>query len=132
MKEFKAFILRGNVIDLAVGVVMGVAFGSVVNSLVSDILTPVIGAIFKMPSFDYLAFTINDSPVQIGHLINTIIYFLLTAAAVFFGIVKPMNMLIARSRKEPPADPTTKKCSECLSEVPIAARRCAHCTSQLS
>lgn len=131
-KEFKQFLLRGNVVDLAVGVVIGVAFGAVVNSLVSDIITPLIGAIFHMPSFDYLSFTVNGSPIQIGHLVAALVNFVLVAGAVFFFVVKPMNMIFARSRKEPPADPTTKKCPECLSEVPIQAKRCSHCTQPLS
>lgn len=128
LKEFKQFLLRGNVIDLAVGVVIGAAFGAVVTALVSDILTPFIAAIAKVPDFSGLTFTINGSKFAYGHFLNVLISFLLVASAVFFFIVKPMNMLIARSRKEPPVDPTTKKCRECLSEVPLDARRCSHCT----
>jgi large conductance mechanosensitive channel len=127
-KEFKQFLLRGNVVDLAVGVIIGTAFGAVISSIVSDILLPLIGALFKLPVFGYLTITINEGIIPIGRFIDTVVYFLLIATAVFFFIVKPMNMLIARSRKEPPADPTTKKCSECLSEVPIQAKRCSHCT----
>ena len=127
IKEFKQFLLRGNVVDLAVGVVIGAAFGSVVNALVSDLLTPLIAAIARVPDFGGLVFTINGSQFMYGHLLNVIISFILVAAAIFFFVIKPMNMLIARSRKEPPADPTTKKCKECLSEIPIAAKRCAHC-----
>jgi large conductance mechanosensitive channel len=128
LNEFKAFLLRGNVVDLAVGVVVGAAFGSVVTALVADFLTPLIAAIAKVPDFGGLTFELNGSEFKYGHFINAFISFILVASAVFFFVVKPMNMLIARSRKEPPADPTTKKCSECLSEIPIAARRCAHCT----
>lgn len=128
LKEFKQFLLRGNVVDLAVGVVIGAAFGIVVNSLVSDLLSPFISAVAKVPDFSTLAFTINGSKFMYGHLINSIISFVLVASAVFFFVVKPMNMLIERSHKEPPADPTTKKCKECLSEIPIDAKRCAHCT----
>lgn len=128
LKEFKQFLLRGNVVDLAVGVVIGASFGAVVNALVSDILTPFIAAIAKVPDFSGLLFTINGSKFMYGHLLNVLISFVLVAGAVFFFIIKPMNMLISRSRKEPPADPTTKKCSECLSEIPIAAKRCAHCS----
>lgn len=127
IKEFKQFLLRGNVVDLAVGVVVGAAFGSIVSALVSDILTPLIAAIAKVPDFSAFAFTINGSKFMIGHFINALISFVLVAGAVFFFVVKPMNILIARTRKEPPSDPTTKKCVECLSEIPLDAKRCAHC-----
>ncbi|MEK7582831.1 MAG: large conductance mechanosensitive channel protein MscL [Patescibacteria group bacterium] len=127
-KEFKQFLLRGNVVDLAVGVVVGAAFGTVVTALVKDILTPLIAAIAKVPDFSNLSFTINGSTFMYGDFINAIIAFVLVAAAIFFFVIKPMNYLIARSRKEPPADPTTKKCPECMSEIPLAARRCMHCT----
>ncbi len=128
LKEFKQFLLRGNVVDLAVGVVVGAAFGTVVTALVKDFLTPLISAIAKLPDFAGLSFTINGSQFMYGDLINAIISFILVSAAIFFFIVKPMNLLVARSRKGPPADPTTKKCTECLSEIPIEAKRCAHCT----
>ena len=128
IKEFKQFLLRGNVVDLAVGVVIGAAFGSVVTALVSDLLTPFIAAIAKVPDFGGLLFTINGSQFMYGHFLNAVISFLLVAAAIFFFVIKPMNFLISRSRKEPPADPTTKKCTDCLSEIPIGAKRCAHCT----
>jgi large conductance mechanosensitive channel len=128
LKEFKQFLLRGNVVDLAVGVVIGAAFGTIVSALVSDLLTPFIAAIAKVPDFSGLFFTINDSKFMYGHFINALISFILVASSVFFFVVKPMNLLISRSRKEPPADPTTKKCAECLSEVPIEAKRCSHCT----
>lgn len=129
-KEFKQFLLRGNVVDLAVGVVIGAAFGTIVSALVSDILTPLISAIAKVPDFGDLAFTINSSVFKYGHFLNALISFLLVASSIFFFVVKPMNILIARSRskKEPPADPTTKRCLECLSEIPIDAKRCSHCT----
>lgn len=127
LKEFKQFLLRGNVVDLAVGVVIGASFGSVVTALVSDILTPFISAIARVPDFGGLLFTINGSKFMYGHFINAVISFLLVSAAVFFFVVKPINLLISRSRKEPSADPTTKKCQECLSEIPITAKRCAHC-----
>jgi large conductance mechanosensitive channel len=128
LREFKQFLLRGNVVDLAVGVVIGAAFGTVVTALVSDLLTPFISALVRGPDFGGLFFTIHGSKFMYGHLINAVISFVLVAAAVFFFVVKPMNILIARSRKEPPADPTTKKCPECLSEIPIGARRCSACT----
>jgi large conductance mechanosensitive channel len=127
LKEFKTFLLRGNVIDLAVGVVIGASFGTIVSALVSDLLTPLISAIAKIPDFSGLVFTINDSKFMYGHFINTLISFLLVAGTVFFFIVKPTNILVARSKKNPPEDPTTKKCSECLSEIPIEAKRCSHC-----
>ena len=127
MKEFKQFLLRGNVVDLAVGVVVGAAFGTIVTALVSDLLTPLISAIAKAPDFSGLSFTINGSQFMYGHFINALISFILVAGSVFFFVVKPMNILIAKSKKEPPADPTTKKCNECLSEIPLEAKRCAHC-----
>ncbi|MBI5139351.1 large conductance mechanosensitive channel protein MscL [Candidatus Nomurabacteria bacterium] len=128
LQEFKQFLLRGNVVDLAVGVVVGAAFGTIVSALVADLLTPLIAAIAKVPDFSDLSFTINDSKFMYGHFINALISFILVASAVFFFVVKPMNVLIARSRKEPSTDPTTKKCKECLSEIPIGAKRCSHCT----
>ncbi len=128
LKDFKQFLLRGNVVDLAVGVVIGAAFGSVVTALVSDVLTPFISAVAKVPDFSGFAFTLNGGKFMIGHLINALISFILVAGAVFFFVVKPMNMLVERSRKGPPADPTEKKCPECLSEIPINAKRCSHCT----
>lgn len=127
-KEFKQFLLRGNVVDLAVGVVIGAAFGTIVTALVTDLLTPLIAAIAKVPDFNGLLFKINGSEFKYGHFVNALISFLLVASSVFFFVVKPMNILISRSRKEPPADPTTKKCTECLSEIPLEAKRCSHCT----
>ncbi len=126
---FKQFILRGNVVDLAVGVVIGAAFSSVVNALVTDILTPFIGAIVKAPDFSELQFTINSSAFMYGHFLNSLISFLIVAFTIYFFVVTPINKLISRARNEKPADPTTKKCPECLSEIAIAAKRCAHCTS---
>ncbi|MEI6022486.1 MAG: large conductance mechanosensitive channel protein MscL [bacterium] len=128
LKEFKQFLLRGNVVDLAVGVVIGAAFGTIVTALVADLLTPLIAAIAKVPDFSGMFFTIHGSKFMYGHFINALFSFLLVASSVFFFVVKPMNVLIARSRKEVPIDPTTKKCTECLSEIPIDAKRCAHCT----
>lgn len=128
LKEFKQFLLRGNVVDLAVGVVIGASFGTIVTALVSDLLTPLIGAIAKLPDFSGLSFVINDSKFMYGHFINTLISFILVSFAIFFFVIKPMNLLISRSRKTAPVDPTTKKCTECLSEIPIDAKRCAHCT----
>jgi len=128
IKEFKQFLLRGNVVDLAVGVVIGAAFGAVVTALVSDLITPLISAIAKVPDFSGLFFTINGSNFMYGHFLNIFISFVLVAATIFFFVVKPMNILIAKSRKETPIDPTTKKCNECLSEIPLEAKRCSHCT----
>jgi len=132
LKEFKQFLLRGNVVDLAVGVVIGAAFGSIVTALVVDLLTPFIAAIAKVPDFSNLFFTLNGSKFMYGHFINAFISFLLVASAVFFFVVKPINALISRSRREPSVDPTTKKCGECLSEIPIAAKRCSHCAQIVS
>ncbi len=125
---FKKFILRGNVVDMAVGVVIGAAFGGVVTALTKDLLTPLIAAIVGKPDFSALHFTINGSLFPVGDFINTCVSFLLIAAAIYFFVVTPVNALVARMRKDPaPADPTTKKCTECMSEIPIDARRCAHC-----
>jgi large conductance mechanosensitive channel len=128
LNEFKQFLLRGNVVDLAVGVVIGAAFGTIVSALVTDLITPLIGAIAKVPDFSGLMFTINGSQFMYGHFINALVSFLLISGVVFFFVVKPMNVLIARSKKGPPADPTTKKCKECLCEIPLEAKRCSHCT----
>jgi large conductance mechanosensitive channel len=128
LKEFKQFLLRGNVVDLAVGVVVGAAFGTLVSALVADLLTPFIAAIARVPDFGGLSFTLNGSKFMYGHLINAVISFLLVASAVFFFVVKPMNVLIARSRGEAPSDMKTKKCPECLSEIPLGAKRCKYCT----
>ena len=133
MKGFKQFLLRGNVVDLAVGVVIGAAFGTVVTALVKDLLTPLIAAIAKKPDFSAFTFQVNGSKFLYGDFINALISFLLIAAAVYYFVVLPVNALVARSRRaEKPADPTTKKCPECLSEIPIDARRCAFCTSPVT
>jgi large conductance mechanosensitive channel len=132
MKGFKQFMLRGNVLDLAVAVVMGAAFGAVVTALVKDLITPLIAAIVGKPDFSGITFTVNNSKFAIGDFINAVVSFLLISAAVYFFIVLPVNKIVARMRRgEAPPDPTTKKCPECLSEIPIAARRCAFCTSPL-
>jgi len=131
MSGFKQFLLRGNVVDMAVGIVVGAAFGTVVSSFVKDLLTPLIAAIVKQPNFSAIAFEINGSKFLIGDFVNAIVSFLIIAAAVYFAVVLPINTLVARARKEPAAEPTTKRCSECLSEIPINARRCSHCTSQV-
>ncbi|MBV8552088.1 MAG: large conductance mechanosensitive channel protein MscL [Acidobacteriaceae bacterium] len=133
MKGFKQFLLRGNVIDLAVAVVMGAAFGAVVTALVKDLLTPLIAAIVGKPDFSNIQFTIHNSKFMIGDFVNAAISFLLIGTAVYFFIVLPINTLMARlKRGEAPPDPTTKQCPECLSTIPIAAKRCAFCTSALA
>ena len=129
--EFKQFLLRGNVVDLAVGVVIGAAFGTVVSAIVADLLTPFIAAIAKVPDFGMLFFTLNGSKFMYGHLLNTLISFVLVAGAVFLFVVKPMNLLMARAKKEEAVEPTTKKCPECLSDIPRAAKRCMYCTQSV-
>ena len=125
---FKKFILRGNVVDMAVGVVIGAAFGGVVTALTKDLLTPLIAALVGKPDFSAIKFMVGTTEFPIGDFINAGVSFLLIAAAVYFFVVTPVNALVARMRKDPaPADPTTKKCPECLSEIPIDAKRCAHC-----
>jgi large conductance mechanosensitive channel len=131
LKDFKQFLLRGSVVDLAVGVVIGVAFGAVVTALVADLITPLIAAIFGSHDFSSLRFTANGSTFLYGHFINALISFVLIAAVVFFLIVRPVNALMARRRTEPPQDELTRKCPQCLSEIPTAARRCAFCTSEV-
>ncbi len=128
LKGFKQFLMRGNVIDLAVAVVIGGAFGAVVDALVKDLVTPLIAAIIGKPDFSAIQVTVNGSKVLIGDFLNAVMAFVLVAAAIYFFVVAPMNALAARRRSgEAPPDPTTKKCPECLSEIPIAARRCACC-----
>lgn len=130
LREFRQFIMRGNVVDLAVAVVIGVAFGAVVTALVADLITPLVAAIFGKPSFAGLSFEINKSTFLYGAFINAVLSFLVVAAAIFFLVVKPLNVLAARrAAGEPQPAATTRECPECLSEVPIAARRCAYCTS---
>ena len=130
--DFKQFLLRGNVVDLAVAIVIGVAFAAIVDALVADLITPLIAAIGGQPDFSALDFTINESSFRYGHFINSVISFVIIAAVVFFLVVQPVNMLMQRARREPPADPTARKCSECLSEIPLEARRCTFCTSELA
>jgi large conductance mechanosensitive channel len=129
MNGFKAFLLRGNVVDLAVGVVIGIAFGAVITAFVKDLVTPLIAALFGKPDFSSLSFTINNSKFLYGDFINAILAFVIIGAVLYFFVVIPYTAMVARSHKEPPADPTTKKCPECLSEIPIDARRCAFCSS---
>ena len=130
LQEFKAFIFRGNIVDLAVAVVIGIAFGAVITALVADIITPLIAAIFGSHDFSALTFTINNSTFLYGAFINAVISFVLIAAAVFFVVVKPMNAIAARRTKDEPAA-TTRDCPECLSEIPLAAKRCRYCTAEV-
>jgi large conductance mechanosensitive channel len=133
LKGFRQFIMRGNVIDLAVAVVIGVAFGAVVTSFVTNVLTPLIAAIVGKPDFSAFNLNINGAVISYGIFLNALISFLLIAAAVYFVMVAPMNAWKARAaRNAVPADPTSKKCPECLSEIPIAARRCAFCASPVA
>jgi large conductance mechanosensitive channel len=132
MKDFKEFLLRGNLVDMAVGIVIGVAFAAVVTALVGDLVTPLIAAIGGKPDFGNLSFTINKSHFLYGHFINAIITFVVIAAVVFFLVVKPVNALMARRRTEPPVDETTKECPYCVSQIPAKATRCAFCTQEVS
>jgi large conductance mechanosensitive channel len=133
LKDFKQFLLRGNVVDLAVAVVIGAAFNSVVQALVKDMITPLIAAIGGKPDFGHLMFTIHNSQFSYGDFLNQLLSFIIVAVVVFFLVVQPINHLIQVSRrKEKPADPTTRKCPECLSEIPREAFRCAFCTAKVT
>lgn len=128
LKEFRDFLLRGNVVDLAVAVVIGAAFGAVVSTLTTDILTPLLG-IFGTPDFSSLSFAVGHATVKYGLFLNALIAFVIVGAAIFFFVVKPMNVLERlRQRGATPPSPTTKTCTECASEIPLAARRCPMCT----
>jgi large conductance mechanosensitive channel len=131
LSEFKQFILRGNVIDLAVAVVIGAAFGAIVTSLVTNIITPIIAAIFGQPDFSGLSFTLNGSEILYGAFLNSVIGFLIIATVIFFAVVKPMNAIMTRMRTESTPDPLTGKCPLCLSEVQLGARRCPFCTQEI-
>jgi large conductance mechanosensitive channel len=130
LKGFRDFILRGNVVDLAVAVVIGAAFGAVVTALVKDLITPLIAATVGKPDFSGLIFTVNNSKFLYGEFVNAVVSFVLVGAAIYFLVVTPMNAIQKRFHK--PAAPTTKECPECLSTIPLAARRCAHCTAVLA
>ena len=131
MKDFKEFLLRGNLVDLAVAVVIGVAFAALVGAFVQDLVTPLIAAIGGQQDFSALTFTINDSVFRYGHFLNQLLSFLIIAAVVYFLVVKPVNALMSRRKTEGPLDEAVRECPECLSSVPAAARRCAFCTSEL-
>ncbi|MGA2050752.1 MAG: large conductance mechanosensitive channel protein MscL [Terracidiphilus sp.] len=129
LKGFRDFILRGNVVDLAVAVIIGAAFSSIVTSLVNDVLKQFIAAIVGKPDFSYVVLDLHGTPIRIGNFLTATVQFLIVAAVIYFGVVLPLNTLLARIKKpEPPAPPATKTCPECLSEIPLAAKRCAHCT----
>jgi large conductance mechanosensitive channel len=129
LNDFKAFLLRGNVVDLAVAVVIGASFKTVVDSLVADLVMPIIAMLGGEPDFSALDFTINDAIFRYGAFITAVISFVIVAAAIFFFVVTPVNDLLRRAQKEPPPDPSIKKCPECLSDIPAEARRCMYCTS---
>ena len=132
VRDFKQFLLRGNVVDLAVGIVIGAAFGAVVTALVKDFVTPLI-ALLVGTNKNGLSFRVGAATFLVGDFLDSLISFVLIAAVVFFLVVKPVNWLVARQRAgEPSPDPTTRKCPECLSEIPIQARRCAFCTAEIA
>jgi large conductance mechanosensitive channel len=132
LTEFKQFILRGNVIDLAVAVVIGAAFGAIVTSLVENIITPIIGALGGQPDFSGLSFELNNSEIRYGAFLNALLSFLIIAAVIFFAVIKPMNAILTRMRTEPTPDPLTGKCPFCLSEVQVGATRCPFCTQEIA
>jgi len=129
LKDFRQFLFRGNVVDLAVAVVVGAAFTAVVNALVKDLVTPFIGAFGGIPDFSTLAITINNSKILLGDFINSLIIFIVDSAVIFFFIITPINRVILKLKKEEPPLPSTKKCPECLSDIPLKASRCAFCTT---
>jgi large conductance mechanosensitive channel len=132
LKDFRTFLLRGNLVDMAVGIVIGLAFATLVNALVKDLITPIIAALAGKHDFSALSFTIHKSRFLYGEFLNALIAFVSIAAAVFFFVVKPVNALMARRRTEPPVDEAVRECPECLSEIPRLARRCAFCTAEVA
>jgi large conductance mechanosensitive channel len=130
-REFRQFLIRGNLVDLAVAVVIGTAFTAVVNAFVKDIITPVIAAIVGKPDFAALTFTINGSRFLYGDFINVALTFVIVAAVVFFLVIKPVSALLARVKTGPDVESETRACPECLSQIPVRARRCAFCTAEL-
>jgi large conductance mechanosensitive channel len=136
LKGFRDFVLRGNVIDLAVAVILGGAFSAIVASLVGDILNPLLAAIVGKPDFSYLVLELHGGKIKYGNFFNAAIAFLMVASAIYFGVVMPVNKITARAKAlrgpEAAPIPATKSCPECLSEIPIAARRCAHCTQPVA
>ena len=132
LREFRDFVVRGNVVDLAVAVVIGAAFGTVVTSMVENLVTPLIGAIGGEPDFSGLAFTVNGSEFGYGEFVNAVLSFLIVAAVIFFAVVRPLNALTSRLRPGKPVDTPTRACPECVSDIPLSARRCAFCTAQVA
>jgi large conductance mechanosensitive channel len=132
LKQFREFILRGSLVDLAVAVVVGTAFGAVVAALVKDLITPLIAAFGGEPDFSGLKFRINDSAFLYGDFINALLAFLIVSAVIFFLVIKPVNALQARLQPSTAVDVTTRTCPECISEIPIAATRCAFCTTKVT
>ena len=131
LKEFRQFLLRGSLVDLAIAVVIGAAFGAVVSALVKDLITPLIAAIGGQPDFGALSFTINNSRFRYGDFLNAVLSFVIIAAVLFFLVVRPVNALLERMRTEPPVEADTRDCPACLSQIPLAARRCAFCTEEV-
>ena len=131
LREFRQFLFRGNLIDLAVAIVIGTAFGLLVAAFVADIITPIVAAIFGKPDFSGLTFEINDSVFRYGDFLNALITFISIAAAVFFFVVRPMNAVMARTAKPDDTVAAMRECPECLSSIPAAARRCSACTAQV-
>ncbi len=133
LKGFRDFILRGNVVDLAVAVIIGAAFNAIVTSFVKDILTQLIAAVVGKPDFKDVVLMLNGTPIYVGNFLNAVIAFLIVASVVYFAIVLPLNTLLARLKKpEPDAPSPMKTCPECLSEIPLAAKRCAHCAQPVA
>jgi large conductance mechanosensitive channel len=133
LKGFRDFILRGNVVDLAVAVILGAAFNAIVASFVKDVLTQLIAAVVGKPDFKDVVFKLNGSPIYVGNFLNAVISFLIVASVVYFAVVLPLNALMARLKKPAPEAPSSMKtCPECLSEIPLAAKRCAHCAQPVA
>ena len=132
MDEFKQFLLRGNLVELAVAVVIGAAFGDVIKAMVKDLITPLIAAIGGNPDFSNLRFTVNHSTFLYGDFVNAVLSFVIIAIVIFFFVIKPVNLLVMRAHREPPPDPTMHKCPECMSDIPVAARRCMYCAQEVA
>ena len=131
MDGFRKFILRGNVVDLAVGIVIGAGFAAVVTAFVEDLITPLIGVFGGVPDFSALSFEVNGSTFKLGHFVNALLSFLLIAAIVYYVVVLPVNRLMDRFKPEEPPAARTRECPECLSKIPMPARRCAFCGSEV-
>ncbi len=129
LKGFRDFIMKGNVVDMAVGVVIGVSFGAVVTAMVKDLITPLIGVFGGTPDFSGVSFTLNNSKFYVGDFLNTLISFLLLSAVIYFAVILPMNRLTKKMKGDVKPEPTEKQCAECLSMIPIKAMRCKFCTA---